>query len=477
MSEPIKQELWDRAVANLRSSLKTESEIGQMDRYFPMFLSRSINGSQITIEVADEIQVQWFTDIYEKSFANAFRLVGGPSDATVKFVISNQETPTLPKPKPISPEIKNSTSSPSSSNSHRRNVRMLSSTLALDDNYTFDKYVRGPANSLSYAAASAVAKNPGRGSYNPLFIYGQTGLGKTHLMQAIGHRVMENLPGTTVCYITAETFLNEYVNALQDDKITDFRARYRQFDVLLIDDVQFIAGKPQIQEEFFNTFNSLLINHKQVVMTSDVKPQDLSGIESRLISRFQGGMVTEIESPSVETRLAIIKMKAELAGHVIDPDILNFIAENIKSHVRALEGALRRIIAFKENCPDIPLTVEVVKHILKDSIETEKTIKDISVEEIQKVTAAFYGVTVNEILSSERTQGLVTPRQVSMFISRKLCTKSLPVIGKAFNKTHATVLHGAKTIQDRIQTEEQLRAQVVEIVQKLGRKPSDVFES
>lgn len=466
-------ELWSKAAACYRSALKTDAERSQMERHFPLFVSHDLEGSEFRIGVEQELQVEWFTPLYAKPLADAIRIVGGPSDVVVRFVVSHPAA--VPPPAPAAFSV-DDVPTPAPVVAPHRRTKTNASALSLDDNYTFEAFVRGPSNSFAYAAATAVAKAPGRTSYNPLFIYGQTGLGKTHLMQAIGHHVLRQLPGTSVCYITSETLLNEYINALTNATLAAFRDRYRKVDVLLLDDVQFIAGKKQMQEEFFNTFNSLLLAHKQIVMTSDVAPRDLPGLESRLLSRFEGGMVTEIEKPSYETRLAILKSKATATNHIIPDEILNFIAENIRSHVRAIEGALRRTVAFIDMNPDVPLTIEAEKRLLRDSIEEEQAIKDLSIDEIQQSVAKFYNVSIKDILSSERTQGLVTPRQVAMFISRKLTTKSLPEIADAFHKNHSTVHHGAQTIQDRLAVEPDLRKAVNEIVASLGRKPSDVLE-
>jgi chromosomal replication initiator protein len=245
---------------------------------------------------------------------------------------------------------------------------------------------------------------------------------------------------------------------------------------LLLDDVQFIAGKEKVQEEFFNTFNSLILYHKQIVITSDVSPKNLNKFEERLTGRFQQGMVVEIESPSYETRLAILKSKAQATQKIIPEEILKFIAENIRSHVRAIEGALARIVTFMSMQSDIPLTIDIAKHLLRDSIEEEKTIKDLSISDIMKTVSTFYGVTIEDILSSQRTQTLVTPRQLAMFLSRKLTTKSLQEIADEFKKTHATILHGAQTIQKRLDVEPDLKKSMEEIVSRMGRKASDILE-
>ena len=295
-------------------------------------------------------------------------------------------------------------------------------------------------------------------------------------MQAIGHYVLNKNPNASVCYITSETFLNEYVSALANNAMPAFRDRYRKVDLLLLDDVQFIADKKQFQEEFFNTFNSLMLYQKQVVMTSDVAPKDLKGCEERLTGRFQQGMVVEIESPSYETRLAILKFKAQSTNRIIPEDALKYIAENIRSHVRAIEGALSRIVSFMEMNGDLPLSMEIVHHLLKDAIEQEKTIKDLTVEAIMKIVEETYGVSHEDIMSSKRTQTLVTPRQVAMFLSCKLTARSLTEIGSSFEKTHATVYHGAQTIQKRLDVEADLRKQVENLTSQLGRNPSDLFK-
>ena len=280
-----------------------------------------------------------------------------------------------------------------------------------------------------------------------------------------------------MCYITSETFLNEYINSIAAGTMVAFRNRYRKVDILLLDDVQFLVNKKQFQEEFFNTFNLLLLYNKQVVMTSDVAPRNLQGLEERLISRFQQGMVVEIESPSYETRLAILKSKAQQQHRVVPVEILRYIAENIKSHVRALEGALQRVEMFIASNPEIIMTLDVARSLLRDYIEEEEHIKDLSISDIMQTVASYFGVTVAGLKSPERTQTLVTPRQMAMFLCRKLTTNSTMAIAAAFDKKHTTILHGASNILTRLETEENLRKQAEEIVVQLGRKPSDLLQS
>ena len=471
MNEENKMDVaWPGIVASVRSLLPTEMERNRLERYAPLMKARGQVGAEYLIAVSEQIQVEMFTGYYAKLIEEALEMAGRPGLA-VRFVIEASAAKAQPAPLPP-PQY----ASPSSTELRQRlnAARGVPSTMPLHENYTFENFVKGPSNSFAHAAATAVAKGPGRTSYNPLFIDGGTGLGKTHLKEAIGHYVMKTAPAASVCYITSETFLNEYVNAIANSAMPAFRERYRKVDLLLLDDVQFIADKKQFQEEFFNTFNSLMDSHKQVVMTSDVAPRDLKGCEERLTGRFQQGMVVEIESPSYETRLAILKSKAASSRHLVPEEILKFIAEKIRSHVRALEGALKRVVTFMDLNDGMPLTLEIAQHLLRDSIEEEKTIRDLSVEEIIRTVSAFYGVKVEDVLSDARPQSLVTPRQVAMFLSRKLTTKSLQDIGNSFKKKHATVYHGSQTLQKRLDVEDDLRRAVEQITSQLGRNLSDL---
>ena len=344
----------------------------------------------------------------------------------------------------------------------------FNSTMPLTPEYTFDEFVRGPSNSIAYAAAINVADRPASKGYNPLFIHGGTGLGKTHLMQAIGNEIIKKKPKAMVCYLSAEMFLNEYINALQNKTLENFRQRYRSIDILLVDDIQFIATKKNFQEEFFNTFNSLYMANKQIVMTSDVAPSNLQNFEIRLVSRFQGGMVQEIELPSYETRLAILRKKVESLDQRIDDRALQFIAEHIKSHVRAMEGALSKICVMMKIDPTLCANDNALHKLLEDFIEKDKSLNKISVEEIQNTVCKKYGISMAQMLSKERTLSIVTPRQLAMYIARKYTNKSLPEIAKLFDKQHATIIHGVKTIEKRLDVEDNLKGDLVEIVNQLG---------
>ena len=406
-------------------------------------------------------------DSYGSKIKNCLVLAGAPEVASVEFRFDESSKPPIAVPAPKKETRR----------SGFERVSSFVSPMPLNEYYTFDEFVVGPSNSWAHAAAKGAAKDPGKKGYNPLFIHGGTGLGKTHLMQAIGNEIKRNNPSYAVCYITAERFMNEYVNALTSHSIQQFKDKYRTIDVLLVDDIQFMSRGEGFQEEFFNTFNALHNAEKQIVMTSDVAPKNLPGIEQRLISRFEWGMVQEIELPSIETRLAILKKKSESMEPEMPESVLQFIAMNIKSHVRAMEGALGKVNMMMKLDPSIKPGEDVLSHLLKDFIEKEKTQKNLTIEEIQSTVAAKYSVTIPQILSSERTQSLVTPRQLAMYIARKFTMKSLPEIAKQFDKSHATILHGVKTISKRLDVEPELRDNLNSIISGFGYTMEDMIDS
>ena len=351
----------------------------------------------------------------------------------------------------------------------------FNSTIPLNANYTFENFVKGPSNSFACAIAEAIAKEPGGNTNNPFFIWGGAGLGKTHLMQAIGHHVIRHDQSKSVCYITSETFLNEYITAISNKALDAFRKRYRHIDLLLLDDVQFVGGKVQFQEEFFNTYNDLMTYGKQVVMTCDVPPKKLNSFEERLISRFQQGIVIEIESPSYETRVAILKSKARKFPHRIPEEILTYIGENIHSSVRAMEGALTLVMRYMEANPSVQITQQIAHVLLKELTEDEVTIRRLSVEEIIKAVCGTYGLSYGDILTTNRSQPLSTARQVAMFLARKLTGLSLEVVADGFKRNHTTILHGSQAIQKRIDVEPELKKTIESIAEHLGRKPSEII--
>ena len=342
----------------------------------------------------------------------------------------------------------------------------------LNRKYTFDRFVVGASNRFAHAASLAVAESPAK-AYNPLFIYGGVGLGKTHLMQAIGQAILSRWPGRRVVYISSERFTNELIAAIQTKTTTKFRDRYRTVDVLLVDDVHFIAEKEATQEEFFHTFNTLYDAHKQIVMSSDRSPKEIAGLEDRLVSRFEWGLVTDIQSPDLETRTAILRKKAEEAGVEAPDAVTDFIAQQITSNIRELEGALIRVTAYC-NLFNQPLSATVAREVLKDMVREVSS--RLTLDGIQRRVADYFQVDIGDIRGARRHRSVLYPRQVAMFLCRRLTEASLPEIGRAFGgRDHTTVMHAVEKIEHEIaqdahkkQTIDQINQLVLSASQRAG---------
>jgi chromosomal replication initiator protein len=314
----------------------------------------------------------------------------------------------------------------------------------LNQKYTFEKFVVGTSNQFAHAAAKAVAEAPGK-AYNPLFLYGGVGLGKTHLMHAVGHAIKQQNRHLRVAYITSEKFMNELINAIRYDKTQPFRDKYRSIDVLLMDDVQFIAGKERTQEEFFHTFNALHNDQKQIVISSDCPPREIPTLEERLHSRFEWGLIADIEPPDLETKVAILKRKADLDGIELPDEIAIFIASKIKSNVRELEGSLVRLVAIS-SLRGIPISRMLAQEALKNIIDAERP-EGLTMERIAKVVASHYKLTVEEMKSKNNSRAVAMPRQVAMYLCKRLTKHSFPEIGRDFGgKHHTTVMHSVDKI-------------------------------
>lgn len=356
-----------------------------------------------------------------------------------EFRINDQEM--VSKPQETAPAVKSAPvvdSKPKSDASFRGYGK-------LNPNLTFDSFVTGKANQLAFAAATQVAELPGA-SYNPLFIYGGVGLGKTHLAQAIGNQIRANNPQTKICYMHAERYVSDVVRAYQSNKFEEFKQYYHSLDILLIDDIQFFAGKAKTQEEFFYAFNTLIDSHKQVILTSDTFPKEIAGLESRLVSRFGWGLTVAIEPPELEMRVAILLKKASLGGYVLDEAVAFFIAKHVNSNIRELEGALKRVEAYAK-FHRRAITVETAKEALKDILIAQS--RQISIENIQKTVADYYRIKLVDMLSKKRTRNLTRPRQMAMALAREITSMSLPEIGHAFGgKDHSTVIHACKTMEN-----------------------------
>jgi chromosomal replication initiator protein len=312
--------------------------------------------------------------------------------------------------------------------------------------YTFDLFVIGSSNRFAHAAALAVAEAPAQ-AYNPLFIYGGTGLGKTHLLQAIGQYVSEHSKGSTTRYVTSETFMNDFINSLRDKRIEGFKQRYRTYDVLMVDDIQFFEGKERIQEEFFHTFNSLYEAGRQIVISSDRPPKEIATLEERLRSRFEWGLITDIQPPDLETRIAILRKKVTTDRITInDPEVLTFIAGCVSTNIRELEGALTRVVAFS-SLTGLPLAVDLAEQVLRDLFPQGDAVPQVTIARIQEAVSDRFGMSVSELCSQKRSQSIAYPRQVAMYLSRELTDASLPKIGKEFGgRDHTTVIHANSKI-------------------------------
>ncbi|MBP1890791.1 chromosomal replication initiator protein [Clostridium moniliforme] len=338
-------------------------------------------------------------------------------------------------------------------------------TTNLNPKYTFDSFVIGNSNRFAHAASLAVAESPAK-AYNPLFIYGGVGLGKTHLMHAIGHYVLQNNPSAKVVYVSSEKFTNELINAIKDDKNEEFRNKYRNVDILLIDDIQFIAGKERTQEEFFHTFNALHDANKQIILSSDRPPKEIPTLEDRLRSRFEWGLIADIQVPDFETRMAILKKKADVEKLNVANEVMVYIATKIKSNIRELEGALIRIVAYS-SLTNREITVDLASEALKDII-SKKQSKHITIEIIQDVVASYFNLRVEDLKSQRRTRNVSYPRQMAMYLSRKLTDMSLPKIGEEFGgRDHTTVIHAYEKISDNLNRDESLQHTIEDLTKKL----------
>lgn len=336
----------------------------------------------------------------------------------------------------------------------------------LNSKYTFDTFVVGNSNRFAHAACYAVGESPFK-AYNPLFIYGGVGLGKTHLMQAIGHHILIKKPSCVVMYVSSEQFTNDLIMSIKDDTTSSFRNKYRNIDVLLVDDIQFLAGKERTQEEFFHTFNTLYEANKQVVISSDRPPRHIPTLEDRLRSRFEWGLITDIQPPDLETRIAILRKKAQSDNLNVPYDILDYIANDIDSNIRELEGALVRLIAFA-TINNRELNMDTATEALKDILPPPRPRK-ITIETIQKIVSAHYGIEMNEFLSKKRNKHLVYPRQIAMYLCRKLTDASYPQIGEQFGgRDHTTVMHANNKLEESIFTEPELTLVIEELCKKIN---------
>jgi chromosomal replication initiator protein len=430
--------VWDQVLSRIEDQVGKHS----FSTWFKPTSLLADGGHSLSIRVPNTLFVEWLPKHYSVVLAEALRDVGR-ADVKLLFVPDGAPKPAEAEDVPaadFAPIVR--TSSTQADAPVRDEAPRAGSLIP---RYTFDTFIVGPSNQFAHAACRAVAETPSR-SYNPLFIHGGVGLGKTHLMHAIGHYVVQHHPGLVLTYISSERFMNEMINAVRFDRILDFRSRYRSVDVLLVDDIQFVSGKEGTQNEFFHTFNALHDAQKQIVISSDRPPHEIPALEERLRSRFEWGLIADIQVPDVETKAAILKRKAEEEGVPLANDVAMFMASRIKSNIRELEGSLIRLIAYS-SLTTRPLTIELAQDVLKNVIDHDE--KAVTIEQIQKHVADYYHLKLHELKSRNNSKSVAMPRQVAMYLCKALTHASLPEIGRSFGgKHHSTVIHSIKKVEE-----------------------------
>jgi chromosomal replication initiator protein len=441
-NSPSEAEL-DALWSQISSALRAEVGEGVYDRWFSTLRLASVDSREVVLVIPNSIYQVWIESNYAPQVQASLMTVFGHRRKLVFRVENGVVASSAPE---------NSTEVVSEESSELAEVV---GPKGLNPHYVFDTFVVGTNSEFAHAAALAVAKSPAR-TYNPLFIHGGVGLGKTHLLQAIGHHLASSRRGAKVAYVRSETFTNEFINAIQTNSLVKFRKRYRQADILLIDDIQFLAGKERSQEEFFHTFNSLFEGRKQIVLSSDQPPSEISQLEQRLVSRFEWGLTAELQPPDMETRLAILRKKAAGLDVKLPSHVLDYLAQRIRSNVRRLEGALLRVASFS-SLSGRPLTDESIEHVLRDILQEEAR-RSVTIDQVQRKVAEHYDVRLADMTSKRRTAHIAFARQVGMFISRRQTKNSLQDIGEAFGgRDHGTVIHACKTVQGRMDKDESLR--------------------
>jgi chromosomal replication initiator protein len=440
-------EIWEQARGLLAERMTSDV----FDRWIAVIEAQALDGQTLVLTVPLGYYQTWVESNYLALIRQALASVCGRELNVAFRVDASKRAAEASQPVAAPEPVRTSRSAPE---------------IPFDPKLTFDTFVVGPSNNFAHAASLAVAQSPGV-AYNPLFIYGGSGLGKTHLIQAVGRFISQQSPKSRVIYISSESFLNEYLDALSKKSTLNFRKKYRSVDVLLIDDIQFLIGKDALQEEFFHTFNALHGNRKQLVMTCDRPVNEMVGLEQRLVTRFQWGQVTQIEKPGVETRMAILQKKQEQMNIRIADDVLLYLAEHIRSDVRHLEGALTRVTAYA-SLMGHAVTLDSVEQILRDLLDQERQ-SALTIEVIQRAVAEYYDIRLADMTSKQRPQSIAFPRQVAMYLCRDLTDHSLPAIGEAFSRNHATVMHACSLITSRMGADGDLRQTISMLRHKLGR--------
>ena len=469
MSTSVETNVWGRILHSLKGRLNQQT----LDTWFSPIQFESLDSSQHVIrlrapnQVVKDTVVSNYGNVLAESL-NELRL-SGYSVGWVVGKVSDwvPEQITLPVSETVF-ELETSVASTSTPLiSIPEPVPLTQSEPSLSSKYTYESFVVGSCNQFAHAASLAVAEAPGR-TYNPLYLYGGVGLGKTHLMHACGHAIKSRNQHLKLCYISSERFMNDLINAIRYDKTQSFREKYRSVDVLLIDDVQFMAGKERTQEEFFHTFNALYDQQKQIVISSDCPPREIPTLEERLHSRFEWGLIADIEPPDLETKIAIVKRKADLIGVSIPDDVAMFIAGRVKSNIRELEGSLVRLIAISSLRGE-PISKSLAQDAIRNIAKEEES-GVVTIQQIQKLVASTYKLTIEELISKNNAQKISHPRQVAMYLCKHLTKHSYPEIGRAFGgKHHTTVIHSVEKIESLVTTDETLQRLISELTESLQK--------
>jgi chromosomal replication initiator protein len=440
---------------NILTDIKNNINLPTFKTWFETITPRDLKKNTLTVSVGSDFAKEWLESRYLSLLNNSTKKFAG-DNTTIKIVAraSVPEEEFFPVDADLSPGEGQGIVNTASPNSSGFNLK-----------YTFDTFVVGSGNRFACTAALAVSENPGK-TYNPLFIYGGVGLGKTHLLHAVGHYTRQLFPGLTVKYVSAEKFLNDFINALRYKNIIAFKNSYRNNDILLVDDIQFLEEKEASQEEFFHTFNTLHDTNRQIVLSSDRPPKSIATLEERLRSRFEWGLVTDIKPPDLETRIAILKKYAEREKIKVFDDILGLIAEKISSNIRELEGALTRVMAFSSLTNSRP-DIDIARSILKDILPEDRE-KKISIQKIVKEVSKFFSIPINDILSAKRNKFISHARQLAMFLARELTSSSLPQIGKGIgDRDHTTVIYAVSKISKLISEDKNVYMQIQEITNRI----------
>lgn len=452
------QQLWQAIIGDLEITISK----GSFTTWFKNTGIIEKADDYIVVGVPSNFIRDWISGKYHAGMLKALKSIA-PEVKVIKYYVGHFKTETSTQPALIN-SGSGSQRKEGSSTENPKTGNAAAKVGNLNPQYTFETFVVGQNNELANAASTAVVKNPGS-QYNPLFIYGGVGLGKTHLMHAIGNKVLASNPNFKILYVTSEKFTNDYVAALSQKRMDGFKALYRNVDMLLVDDIQFIAGKEQTQEVFFHTFNELRDKGKQIILTADRLPKDIPAIEQRLVSRFEWGMVADISAPNLETRIAILQTKLGKKGVEVSKEITEFIAENVVNNIRELEGAMNKLLIYQQ-IENKPLTLDQAKHILASIVNAKK--KAVTLSKIAESVANFYSITMEDLLKQSRRKEYVKPRQTAMYIARKELGSSFPSIGEFFGgRDHTTVMHGVEKVEKAVTANDGIKQEMELILEKI----------